>query len=43
MNGAVHKNYIRPAILHGSEAWYLKESEMRISRRTERFKVRLMC
>ena len=25
---AVHKSYIRPAILYGSEAWCLKESEM---------------
>ena len=25
--GAVYKSYIRPAILHGSDAWCLKESE----------------
>ena len=27
---AVCKSYVRPAILNGSEAWYLKESEMGI-------------
>ena len=26
--GAVHRNYVRPAILYGSEAWCLKEGEM---------------
>ena len=26
----VHKSYARPAILHGSEIWCLKESEMGI-------------
>ena len=28
MKGAVYKSYIRPAILYGSEAWCLKESEI---------------
>ena len=28
LKGAVHKSNVRPAILHGSEAWRLKESEM---------------
>ena len=41
--GAVHRSYVRLAILHGSEAWYLKESEMGILRRTERSMVRTMC
>ena len=27
-NGAVYVRYVRPAILYGSEAWCLKESEM---------------
>ena len=36
LKGAVYKSYVRPAILYGSEAWCLKESEMRILRRTER-------
>ena len=27
---AVHKSYIKPLILYGSEAWCLKESEMGI-------------
>ena len=40
---AVHKSYIRPAILHGSEAWCQKESEMGILRRTEISTVRAMC
>ena len=30
LKGAVHKSYIRPAILYGSEAWCQKESEMEI-------------
>ena len=28
LKGAVHKSYVMPAILYGSEAWCLKESEM---------------
>ena len=39
---AVTKSYVRPAILHGSEAWCLKESEMGILRRAERSMLRLM-
>ena len=41
--GAVHKSYVRSAILYGSEAWCLKESEMGILRRTKRSMVRSMC
>ena len=26
--GAVYESYVRPAMLYGSEAWCLKESEM---------------
>ena len=36
-------SYVRPVILHRSEAWCLKESEMGILRRTERSTVRAMC
>ena len=43
LKGAVYKSYIRPAILHGSEAWCLKESKMGILRRRERSMVRAMC
>ena len=43
LKGAVYKSYIRPAILYGSEAWCLKESEMGILRRTERSMVIVMC
>ena len=39
---AVYKSCVRPAILYGSEAWCLKESEMGISQRTERSMVRAM-
>ena len=39
----VYGSYVRPAILYGSEAWCLKESEMGILRRTERSMVRAMC
>ena len=37
---AVHKSYVRLAMLYGSEAWCLKESEMGILRRAERSIVR---
>ena len=30
LNRTVYKSYVRPAILDGSEAWYLKECEMGI-------------
>ena len=43
MKGAVYGGYIRPAILYGCEAWYLKGSAMGILRRTERSMVREMC
>ena len=33
---AVYKSYVRLAILYGSEAWCLKESEIKILCRTER-------
>ena len=36
-------SYIRPAILHGSDALCLKESEVGILQRTERSMVRAMC
>ena len=40
---AVHKSYVRPAMLCGSEAWCLKESDIGILQRTERAMVREMC
>ena len=43
LKGAVYKSYVRPAILYGSESWCLKESEIGILRKTERFMVRAMC
>ena len=43
LKGAVYKSYVRPAILYGSEAWCLKESEMGILQRTEISMVRAMC
>ena len=30
LKGAVYRNYVRPAILYGREAWCLEESEMGI-------------
>ena len=39
----VYKSYVWPAILYGSEAWCLMESEIGILRRTERSMVRAMC
>ena len=41
LKGAVNKSYVRPAILYGSEAWCLKESEMGVLQRTERSMVKL--
>ena len=43
LKGAVYRCYVRQAILYGSEAWCLKESEMGILRRTERSMVGAMC
>ena len=31
LKGTVHKSYVRPTILHRSEAWCLKKCEMGIS------------
>ena len=39
----IYRSYVRPAILYGSEAWCLKESEMGILRRAARSMVRAMC
>ena len=36
LKGAVYDSYVWPAIQYGSEAWWLKESEMGILQRTER-------
>ena len=41
LKATVNKRYVRPAILHESKAWCLKE--MGILRRTERSIVRAMC
>ena len=35
LKGTVYRSYIRPVILHGNEAWCLKESEMGILQKTE--------
>ena len=43
LKDALHKNYIRPAILYGSEAWCLKECDMETFQRTEISMVRAMC
>ena len=43
MKGKVYKSCVRSAMLHGSEAWCLKEKEMAVLRRTERAKIRAMC
>ena len=41
--GAVHRSYVRPEILYGSEAWCLMEREMGILQTTERSMMRAMC
>ena len=43
LKGAVYKTYVRPAILHGSEAWCLKENDIGSSRRIGRSMVKTMC
>ena len=43
MKGKIHHCCVRPAILYGSETWYLKENEKEVLRRTERGMVRAMC
>ena len=43
LKGAVYESVVMPAILYGSEAWCLKESEMGILRRTEISMVGAMC
>ena len=43
MKGMVYQSCVRSAMLHGSETWCLRESEMAILRRTERAMVRSMC
>ena len=43
LKGAAYDSYVMPAILYGSEAWCLKEREMRILQRTERSMVSAMC
>ena len=40
LKGDVHRSYVRPAMLCGSEAWCLRESEMGILRRAERSTVK---
>ena len=39
----VYHSCVRPAMLYGSETWYLREAEIAILRRTERSMVRTMC
>ena len=43
LNWTVYRTYVWPAMLYGSEAWCLRESEMEILQRTERSMVRTMC
>ena len=43
VKGAVYKSYVQSAIMYGSEAWCLKESEKGILQKTERSMVRAMC
>ena len=43
LKGAVYKSNVRPAIQYGIEAWWLKESEIGILRRTDISMMRAMC
>ena len=40
--GVVDRSYVRPAILHGSEAWFLNESDFGILYKTKTSMVRAM-
>ena len=42
LKGAAYKSYVMPAILYGSEAWCMKESQVGILRRTEISMMRAM-
>ena len=43
LKGAVYRSYVGPAILYRSEVWCLKNSEIRILRKTDRSMIRAMC
>ena len=43
MKGKVYKSCVRSAMLYGSEAWYLREKEKAILRRTKRLMIKAMC
>ena len=43
IKGMVYRTCVRLAMLYGSEAWRLRESEMGILIRTERAMMRSMC
>ena len=43
LKGTAYESYVKPAILYGSEACCLRESEMVILRRTEISMVKVMC
>ena len=43
LNGTVYKSYLWPAMLYGSEAWCLIESEIGVLQNAERSMVRAMC
>ena len=43
MKRKVYNSSVRSTTLYGSEAWYLREKEMAILRRTERAMFRAMC
>ena len=43
MTGKVYKNYVRSAMLYGSELHCLRENKVAILRRAERSMVRAIC
>ena len=43
MKEKAYKSFVRSAMLYGSETWCLRENEVAILRRAERFMVRAMC
>ena len=43
MKEGISQNYVRSAMLYGSEMWCLRENEMAILRRTEKAMMRAMC
>ena len=43
MKGRINQSCVRPAMLYGSETWFLRENEMALLRITEKAMIRAVC